>query len=57
MTEGILLNQEKIRTIGEKETKKYLGLLETDSTKQVEIREDILKSISGEPECFSGQNI
>ena len=40
MTEGIeLLNHEKIRILGEKETYKYLGILETDTIKQVEIKE------------------
>ena len=36
MTERIeLLNEEKIRMLGEKETYKYLGMLEADSIKQV----------------------
>ena len=40
MTEGIELpNQEKIRTLWEKETNKYLGVLETDYIKQVEMKE------------------
>ena len=35
MTEGIeLLNQEKIRMLRERETYKYLGILEEDSIKQ-----------------------
>ena len=34
MTEGIELpNQEKIRTLGEKETYKYLGILKADTQK------------------------
>ena len=38
MTEGIeLSNQEKIRTLGEKESYKYLRILEADAIKQVEI--------------------
>ena len=42
MTEGIELpNQEKIRTLGEKET--YLGILEADYMKQLEMKETILK--------------
>ena len=42
MTEGIeLLNQEKIRTLGEKETYTYLGILETDTIKQEEMKEQI----------------
>ena len=41
MTVGIELpNQEKIRTLGEKETYKYLGILEPDTTKQVEMKEE-----------------
>ena len=39
MTERIkLANQEKIRTLGEKETYKYLGILEADTTKLEEIK-------------------
>ena len=38
-----LPNQEKIRTLGEKETYKYLGILETDTTKQMEMKEKIKK--------------
>ena len=38
ITEGIELpNQERIRTFGEKENYKYLGILEADTIKQVEI--------------------
>ena len=36
-------NQEKIWTHGEKETYKYLGILEADTTKQVEMKEKIQK--------------
>ena len=44
MTEGIeLLNQEKIRTFGEKETYKYLEIVEADTIKQVEMKEKIKK--------------
>ena len=44
MTEGIeLQNQEKMRTFGEKETYKYLGILEADTIKQVEMKEKIKK--------------
>ena len=40
MTEGIELpNQEKIRTLGERETYKYLGVLETDTIKHAEMKE------------------
>ena len=38
-----LPNQEKILTIGEKETYKYLGILEADTIKQEEIKEKIKK--------------
>ena len=41
MTERIeLLIQEKIRTLGEKETSKYMRILKADTIKQVEIKED-----------------
>ena len=40
MTEGIeLSNQEKIRTFGENETYKYLGILEADTVKPAELKE------------------
>ena len=40
MTEGIeLSNQEKIRTLREKETYEYLVILEVDNIKQVEMKE------------------
>ena len=39
-TEGIELpNQEKIRILGEKENYKYLGVLEADTIKQMEMKE------------------
>ena len=42
LTDGMELpNQDKLRTLGEKETYKYLGILETDTIKQVEIKEKI----------------
>ena len=42
MTEGIQQpNQEKIRTLGKKETYKYLGILEADTIKHVEMKEKI----------------
>ena len=44
MTEGTELpDQEKIWTLREKETYKYLGILEANTTKQVEMKEIILK--------------
>ena len=44
LTDGMELpNQEKIRTLGEKETYKYLGILEAETIKQVEMKEKIKK--------------
>ena len=51
-----LPNQHKIRTLGEKETYKYLGILEADTIKQEEMKEKLRKNISGEPESYSRQN-
>ena len=49
MTERLQLpNQEKIKTLREKETCKYLGILEADTIKYVEMKEKIKKNISGE---------
>ena len=49
MMQGIELpNQEKIRILREKETYKYLGILEVDTIKEMEIREKILKRVSQE---------
>ena len=40
LTDGIELpNQDKIRTLAENETKKYLGILEADTIKQVEMKD------------------
>ena len=39
-----LPNQDKIRTLAENETYKYLGILEADIIKQVEMKEKIQKS-------------
>ena len=36
-------NQDKIKTLGEKKTYKYLGILEADTIKQEEIKEKIKK--------------
>ena len=39
MTEGMELpNQGKVRTLGEKETLKYLGILEAETIKQEEMK-------------------
>ena len=44
LTDGIELpNQNKIRTLAENETYKYLGILEADTIKQVEMKEKIQK--------------
>ena len=44
LTDGMELpNQDKIRTLGEKETYKYLGILEAHTIKQVEMKEKIKK--------------
>ena len=44
MTDGMELpNQNKVRTLGETETYKYLGILEADAIKQVEMKEEIQK--------------
>ena len=43
LTEWNLPNQDKIRTLGENETYKYLGILEADSIKQVEMKDKIQK--------------
>ena len=44
LTDGMKLpNRDKIKTLGEKRTYKYLGILEVDTIKQVEIKEKIKK--------------
>ena len=44
MTDGMELpNHEKIRTFGENETNKYLGILEANTIKQVEMKYKIRK--------------
>ena len=44
MNEGMELpNQDKIRTLAENETCKYLGILDSDSIKQVEMKDKIQK--------------
>ena len=58
ITEGIQLsNQEKIRTLWEKETYEYFGILEVDTIKQVEMKKKkIKKKISEERENYSKPN-
>ena len=51
-----LPNQDKIRTLAENETYKYLGILEADTIKQVEMKNRIKRNISGEIENYSTQN-
>ena len=44
MTDGMeLSNQDKSRTLGENETNKYLGILEANTIKQVEMKDKIQK--------------
>ena len=38
-----LPNQDKIRTVADKETYKHLGILEADTIKQVEMKDKIQK--------------
>ena len=51
-----LSNQDKFRTLAENETDKFLGILEADTIKQVEMKEKIKKNISGELENYSRQS-
>ena len=51
-----LPNQEKIRTFGEKETYKYLGILEADTIKQAGITEKCEINTSGERENYLKPN-
>ena len=56
MTDGIELpNQDRIRTLEEKETYKYLGILEADTIKQVQMK-DNPKRISQENAKTTWQN-
>ena len=44
LTDGMELpNHDKIRTLGEEETYKYLGILEADTIKEVKMKETIRK--------------
>ena len=48
LKDGIELpNPDKIRTLAENETYKYLGILETDTIKQVEMKNKIQKKYLG----------
>ena len=53
MTDGMEVpNQDKIRTLAENETYKYLSILEADTIKQVEMKAKFQKNISGEQENY-----
>ena len=53
MTEGVELpNQVLIRTLDEKETYKYFGIVKAATIKQLKITEKLKKSISEEPENY-----
>ena len=58
LTDGMELpNHDKIRTLGEKETYKYLGILEADTNKQVEMKDKFFfKNVSEDLESSSRQN-
>ena len=51
-----LPNQDMIRTLGEKETYKYLDILEADTIKPVEMKDKIQKEYLRGIGNFSGQN-
>ena len=57
MTEGIVQqNQEKIRTLWEKETYKYLRILETDAIKQAGWKKKLKNNTSEKRENYSKPN-
>ena len=57
LTDGInYQNQDKIRTLAENETYKYLGILKADTIKLVEMKSKIKKNITGELENYSRQS-
>ena len=57
MAEGMELPiQEKNRTPGERETYKYLTVLEAETIKQVEMKEKIRKNTSREQESYTKPN-
>ena len=47
-----LPNPDKIRTLAENETYKYLRILEADTFKHVQMKNKVLKNISGELEKY-----
>ena len=57
LTDGMELpKQDKIRTLGEKEIFKYLGILEADTLKKWRWKKKFRKNIPGEVESYSGLN-
>ena len=51
-----LSNQDKIRTLGEKETYQYSGIQEADTIKQVEMKKKLRKNISEKEKSYSRPN-
>ncbi len=56
ITEEVKLPNQVFRTLREKDTYKYLGILEADTIKQLELKEKFKKSIPEELENYSRQN-
>ena len=57
ITDGMELpNQDKMRTLGEKETFKYLGSLEVDTIRQVELKDKIQKEYLRRKKYYSRLN-
>ena len=58
LTDGIELpNQDRIRTLAENETEKYLGILEAYAIKQVEMKNKIKKEYLRRIRKHSGRNL
>ena len=58
MTKGMELpNQDKIRALGENETYKYLGILEADTIKQVQMKDTIRKEYLKRTRKLSSRNL
>ena len=51
-----LSNQDKIRTLAENETYNYLGILEADTIKQVEMKDKIPKECLRRTRNYTRQN-
>ena len=57
ITDGMELpNQEKVRTLAENETYKYLDIIEADNIKEGEMKDKIFKNISQENEKTTRDN-